>query len=219
MSRTNDTTRTPYFHPDDPAGWLKPDEPFIVDGLDWSWAFVWYKGVPDFPGYCAGSNGTVWSCLVLVRLGRNRGNLTVLGEAWKPLKHAVKRRKYLAVSLRRDKKAYPFWIHRIIMETFIGPRHPGQECCHWDDDGTNNRLSNLRWDTHLSNKADSARNNTILWGAANHRAKLSEDQVRAIREIYRSGRASQNQLARQFGVRQSAISSIVLLKSWLKPNC
>ena len=35
------------------------------------------------------------------------------------------------------------------------PRPIGMECCHLDDDPTNNHLSNLRWDTRSANSFES----------------------------------------------------------------
>jgi hypothetical protein len=46
----------------------------------------------------------------------------------------------------------------LVLEAFVGPCPDGLEACHWDDDPTNNRLSNLRWDTSIANKRDMARN-------------------------------------------------------------
>lgn len=49
-------------------------------------------------------------------------------------------------------------IHLLVLEAFVGSRPPGMEGCHWDDDNSNNRLSNLRWDTRSSNEYDKVRN-------------------------------------------------------------
>lgn len=51
-------------------------------------------------------------------------------------------------------------VHTLVLEAFVGPRPAGMQACHWDDDGDNNHLSNLRWDTHKGNSADRERNNT-----------------------------------------------------------
>lgn len=45
-------------------------------------------------------------------------------------------------------------VHRLVLEAFVGPCPEGQEACHADSDRTNNRLSNLRWDTTKANAAD-----------------------------------------------------------------
>lgn len=51
------------------------------------------------------------------------------------------------------------------------------------------------------------------FGAANHSAKLTEDQVRAIRDLYAQG-MSQTELSRMFSVSQSNISDIVRRNIW-----
>ena len=45
-------------------------------------------------------------------------------------------------------------VHTLVLETFIGYRPDGLECCHWDNDKTNVKLDNLRWDTHSANLLD-----------------------------------------------------------------
>jgi hypothetical protein len=49
-------------------------------------------------------------------------------------------------------------MHILVLEAFVGPRPAGMEGCHWDDDPTNNHLSNLRWDTRSANARDAVRN-------------------------------------------------------------
>lgn len=52
-------------------------------------------------------------------------------------------------------------VHRLVLEAFVGPCPDGLEGCHWDDDPSNNNLSNLRWATHQENMNDKARNWTV----------------------------------------------------------
>lgn len=54
---------------------------------------------------------------------------------------------------RKNSKPYT-----LVLEAFVGPRPDGMECCHLDDDPTNNHLSNLRWDTRSANSFDAIRN-------------------------------------------------------------
>lgn len=66
---------------------------------------------------------------------------------------------YLTVQLvnsegRRATRA----VHRFVLEAFAGPCPPGKEALHADDDRMNNRISNLRWGTHLENMGDRNRN-------------------------------------------------------------
>jgi hypothetical protein len=59
------------------------------------------------------------------------------------------------------------WVHiggrhrripNLVLEAFVGLPQRGLECCHRDDDPSNNRLSNLRWGTRSDNTYDRVRN-------------------------------------------------------------
>lgn len=62
------------------------------------------------------------------------------------------------VHLKRPDFGKTYRVHRLVLEAFVGPCPAGMEACHWDDDPSNNQLSNLRWDTSTANKRDMARN-------------------------------------------------------------
>lgn len=49
-------------------------------------------------------------------------------------------------------------VHQLVLEAFVGPRPPGMEGCHLDDNKENNAVTNLRWDTHSANMFDMVRN-------------------------------------------------------------
>lgn len=51
-----------------------------------------------------------------------------------------------------------YYVHRLVMCSFVGPRPDGLEVCHWNDVPTDNRLVNLRYGTRSENKHDSVRN-------------------------------------------------------------
>lgn len=62
------------------------------------------------------------------------------------------------VELRRGKKHRTVVVSVLVLEAFVGPRPEGLFCCHWDDDPSNNHVSNLRWDTPSANAYDKVRN-------------------------------------------------------------
>ena len=70
---------------------------------------------------------------------------------------------HLRANLWKDGQMSLQRVHRLVLEAFRGACPPGHECCHYDDDPTNNRLSNLRWDTSSANRLDSVRNGTHYW--------------------------------------------------------
>lgn len=52
------------------------------------------------------------------------------------------------------------FVHRAVLEAFKGPCPPGQEGCHNNGNPSDNRLENLRWDTHKANGEDAVRHRT-----------------------------------------------------------
>lgn len=46
------------------------------------------------------------------------------------------------------------YVHRIVLEAFVGACPPGMECLHGDDNPAHNMLSNLRWGTRSENLLD-----------------------------------------------------------------
>lgn len=69
-------------------------------------------------------------------------------------------RDHLSISLCADGVSRSFQVHHLVLTAFVGQRPSGSEACHWDDDGANNHLVNLRWDTRSANQLDSVRNGT-----------------------------------------------------------
>jgi hypothetical protein len=77
-------------------------------------------------------------------------------------------------------------VHRLVLIAFVGPAPEGCEGCHNDGDPANNRLSNLRWDTHAANMADQIDHGTkspppTHWGEDHPNARLTVDAVHKIR--------------------------------------
>lgn len=50
------------------------------------------------------------------------------------------------------------YVHELVLETFHGERPPGEQACHANDVGHDNRLENLRWDTRSANARDKVAN-------------------------------------------------------------
>jgi len=82
-------------------------------------------------------------------------------------------------------------VHVLVLETYRGPRPAGFECDHINSVRDDNRASNLRWLPRYENRSK--------FGPDNHATKLTEAQVREIREDLRDGRSTVL-LAREHGV-------------------
>jgi hypothetical protein len=162
---------------------------------------VEYRPLPGWPDYEVGSDGSVWS-----RKSRHPGGLA---RRLKPAKH----NGYLVVGLCRRGEQRPRYVHRLVLEAFVGPRPAGTECRHLDGDRANNRLENLCWGTKLENAADALRHGTRIRGSASPTAKLTEGVASAIRKLEASGLPPWD-IAARFGVSERTVRQIWRRKSW-----
>lgn len=126
-------------------------------------------------------------------------------KAARVLRPTCKSNGYLHVTLNHNKRQKTLHVHRMVLEAFVGPCPEGHEALHRDGDKGNNRLSNLRWGTHLDNCADRTRHGTS--GSV-----LSLPMAREILAL--KGKVRQVDIAAQFGVSQALVSQIHRGKVW-----
>lgn len=117
------------------------------------------------------------------------------------------------VSLCRYGIRAPKLVSRLVLQAFVGPCPDGMECCHNDGNPANNRLDNLRWDTHVNNERDKRAHGTTIHGNHNGAAKLRECDVPDIVARSAAGE-SQRDIARAFGVNQTTIGLLLRGKTW-----
>lgn len=79
---------------------------------------------------------------------------------------------HLSVHLGHNKEKFTVLVHRFVLETFIGPCPEGMEGCHNNGIASDNRLENLRWDTHENNNKDRITHGTYAAGEKHHAAKV-----------------------------------------------
>ncbi len=166
-----------------------------------------YKDIPDFPGYRVGSDGSLWSC---------RNNRGTTNPRWHRL--TLSRRKksnYVTACFRRGPQNYVRYVHRLVLELFVGPCPVGMEARHLNGDPTDNRVENLCWGTHTENIADQKVHGTHREGVDAPNAKLTAKEVVAIRRLYHDEGLPQTVLARSFRCSQTVISDIVLGETYV----
>lgn len=73
------------------------------------------------------------------------------------------------------------YVHRMVMETFIGKCPDGMEVSHLNGKNTDNRLENLCYESRKDNCARKIHHETDYNGSRNPAAKLTELHVREIR--------------------------------------
>lgn len=105
-------------------------------------------------------------------------------------------------------------VHVLLAMTFGGPRPtPSHEVRHLNGDRYDNRAENIAWGTRSENAIDRQSHGRTARGPLNGAAKLSVEQVRSVRVLYRSG-LTQRKVAGMFGVSDVTVSNIVRGKWW-----
>lgn len=94
------------------------------------------------------------------------------------------RHGYRFVNLCRDRTQQSVRVARLVLETFVGPCPLGMEALHWDDDKSNNHLSNLRWGTRSQNMEDRVRNGRHHYASRDYcdKGHLFDEENTLIRE-------------------------------------
>jgi hypothetical protein len=115
---------------------------------------------------------------------------------------------HLKVSLYCGGRRFARWVHRLVLEAFVGPAPAGCIACHFDGDPANNRQSNLRWDTPAANYDDARRHGTALIGERNPATKLSPEGRAALHRMKAEG-ATQRAIAQAVGLSQQHVSAIL----------
>jgi hypothetical protein len=141
-----------------------------------------WKPIPSWPKYEVSDDGQV----------RRGGRMLRL--------RAHENRGHLYFTPQRGKKCY---VHRAVLEAFVGPCPDGQEGRHLDGRPANNRVGNLAWGTPLQNADDKRRHGTQPRGEKAGTHKLTEADVLAIRR--RLPNSTLRALAQEYGVSHTAI--------------
>lgn len=132
------------------------------------------------------------------------------------LKFGIKGKGYLSVKLCMNGVEKNYQVHRLVAMAFIPNTQNKPQVNHKDTNKKNNKLSNLEWVTNSENQIHAVSNGVARKQIGEDRpaSKLKENDVRKIREMYSSGKYSQRELAKMFGVGQRTITTIVNRITW-----
>ena len=114
-------------------------------------------------------------------------------------------RGYYMVNLCKDGKCKLSFVHRLVAKAFL-PDIEGKEIVnHKDRNIKNNHVSNLEYVTHSENTLHA------IGGASHHKAILSDEDVKWIRENYVKGSRTlgSGALSKRFGVSATTIYNYV----------
>lgn len=172
-----------------------------------------WRDVPGYEGNYQVSN--LGEVLSVRRRVRNRnGYFWTKGKMLKPTRVTS---GHLMVGLYTTGIYKATWasVHRLVLLAFVGPCPDGMEACHFPDiDKTNNRLDNLRWDTHKANVQDSIIQGAHCRGERGGNAKLKEEDIPFIRAMNDGVYGRMSEVARSFGVNAATIRDIWVGKTW-----
>jgi hypothetical protein len=168
------------------------------------------KTIPEFPNYAITKDGRVWS------KSRERKGIGVFKTRFYQGRwlNPVNIKDYLHVDLCSDGKIFHARLNRLMLETYVGPCPAGMEACHNNGIRTDNRLENLRWDTHKANQQDMIKHGHTLLGSKNPMTKLTADKVNVLRYLRHVVKFSLNDIAWQFDVSIPSVSAICTGRNW-----
>ena len=175
---------------------------------------VEFRDIPDFPGYRAGDDGSIWSAWRKVKLsGSWGGTRSEIADTWKQLKTDPRSNGYLHISLMQNRISLSKSVHVLVCTAFHGPCPEGMEVNHRDNNPANNTVSNLFWGTKRQNNQHKIDMDRQAKGETNGNAKLTEDDVVTIRREC-ANNVCKKILADRFGVNVTTIYCIAVSKTW-----
>lgn len=164
-----------------------------------------FRPIDTFPGYFVSDDGVVLS----YRSPKQTQRLCPV-----VLKPRAGKYGHCSVQLCRDgNEPQSFLVHALVMAAFVGPRPPQADICHNNGNPMDNRLSNLRYDTHKNNHADQQLHGTSNAGSKNGRSKLTAERVADIRMRLARGE-HRNTVAVIHGITETTVRDIKTGRSW-----
>lgn len=138
------------------------------------------------------------------------GKSTVVGKILQP---GVDRLGYSFVILSMEGIKTQMYIHKLVMQAFVGDCPDGYEVRHMDGNPSNNNLNNLRYGTHSQNMLDKNKHSTGNRGEKHGNAKLTDNDVRNIKLLVAEGN-TQRKIAELFSIHPSTVSRIINRRRW-----
>lgn len=113
-----------------------------------------------------------------------------------------------------------FLVHHLVLLAFVGPRPKKLDTNHLSGVKADNRLINLEYCTSSENRLHAYRIGiqVAAHGETHCRAKLKTSQVIEIKKKLATGYATQNDIAKEYGVTQGTVWQIASGKNWRHVN-
>jgi hypothetical protein len=144
--------------------------------------------------------------------------ITKDGKIWrngKPKKVYVGMNGYKTCTFSINNKSNPKTVHRLLLETFVGPCPEKHEALHINGNRLDNRLENLRWGTRKENVADAIKHGTATIGTKNSQSKFNKENLNEIIKMKSQGMTAQ-QIADRFNVSKTTVYRVYSGKTYTK---
>jgi len=152
-----------------------------------------FKPLPSNPSYLISDKGRVYS--------KKRKRFLLCSK---------KNRGYKMIGVYDNGKEKTRPVHQLVMEAFVGPRPDNYQVNHIDGNKINNSADNLEYCTPSQNQKHAYRMGLQKRqnGETHGKCKLTDLQIREIREKINSGAFLQRELAKKYNVCRQLIGRI-----------
>lgn len=119
----------------------------------------------------------------------------------------------LVFLIKKGTKSCGKYVHRLMLEAFVGLCPDGYESCHDNGIRFDNKIENLRWDTKESNWEDKRKHGTAFCGPTHPNSKFSYGCIERIRDMNACGVPSKD-IASWFDVCTEHINLVLRRRRW-----
>jgi len=133
------------------------------------------------------------------------------------LSHKIDKAGYHSVCLFNNRNQTHKLVHRLVACSFVTGSE-NLQVNHKDGDKSNNNYNNLEWCTDKENKEHSVKNGLNAKGIRNGKSKLTESEVRRIKDFIKIGDNTQSDIGLMFNIHPSVISDIKNNRIWKHIN-
>ncbi len=123
---------------------------------------------------------------------------------------------YNVVTLYKNRKRTLCGVHRLVAMAFVENAENKPQVNHKDGDRRNNHYSNLEWVTNYENQQHAIFNGLVRYvkGDEHGCSKTNSNDVKKMRELYKTGKYSWRELGTMFGLTKSHVGQIIRRLTW-----
>lgn len=160
------------------------------------------ENLSDFPGIHITKDGRCFS-------RKNLGGRKEMENFWREMKPGKSGSGYVRFAVNNSSGS-PRGAHQLVALAYLKKESPGLIVCHNDGNKLNNHVSNLRWDTHLSNTLDRERHGTMIYGEESSFAKFSNKQILDIVRRFSESQETLKKFAQKNGISHQGLRHIIM---------